>query len=290
MTVTLSAGMLSRYQRFTLYNSPYVAHDHGHAVDLYPGVGPERTERAPSPVAGEVLAVRTVTAPSKPYAVEKDHLVLVDVGDYVARILHVEPAVEAGDRLEVGDSLGTLVRAGYFAPWVDNHIHLEFRDPAANLYRASGSVRLAVDPALRLKALSWDGTGTVVEAGDTYALLDSPAHPDPGAYFVGVESTDAPAVLDGGFPHYEGGGLLRTDDRASVDAGADATVVPTLAGEPVGTADGRDVTWEGSLVANGDPITGIALCCAQDERFGAKLVGRDLAFSEGETVTVGVER
>jgi hypothetical protein len=29
MTVPLPAGVLARYERFSLYNSPYVAHDRG---------------------------------------------------------------------------------------------------------------------------------------------------------------------------------------------------------------------------------------------------------------------
>ena len=141
---TLPAATLGRYQRFSLYNSPYAAHDRGCAIDLYPEAGPTRAMDAPSPVAGEVLDTRTVRAPPKEYAVEHDHLVLVAVDadgggpdvppGTVARMLHVEPSVEAGDRVEVGDSLGTLVRAGFFAPWVDNHIHLGFRGPDANPY------------------------------------------------------------------------------------------------------------------------------------------------------------
>ena len=168
MAVTLPAEALSRYQRFSLYNSPYVAHDHGCAIDLYPdtGLGPASGDSpidAPSPIAGRVLETRTVRAPPKPYAPEHDHLVLVDTGEHVARILHVAPTVEPGDVVDVGDSLGTLVRAGFFAPWVDNHVHLELRDVDANPYRASGS--LPLEPGIELESVDWDGSGTVVEVG-----------------------------------------------------------------------------------------------------------------------------
>jgi hypothetical protein len=277
MAVTLSESVLSRYPRFSLYNSPYDAHDEGCAIDLYP-----ETNDAPSPVAGEVLDTRTVTAPERSYAVEHDYLILIDRGDRVARILHVDPAVSAGDRVAVGDSLGRMVRSGFFAPWVDNHIHLGFRDPDANPYRASGSlpVEVAVDPV----PLPWDGTGTVVETGGTYAVLDSPTHPAPSEHFVGVGSDGEPAgdarVLDGGLPHYSGGGLLG-------DAPGEQPV--SLAGTRVGVADSRTVDWgDVTVVANGEPITGLSLFLARDGDFGAKLVCPDVAFEPGERVTVEV--
>jgi len=273
MPVTLDPDLLFRYRRFTLYNSPFVAHDRGHAVDLYPPAG---ATIAPSPVAGEVIDTRTVTAPPRPYAADEDHLILVSIGDSVARLLHVDPSVEAGETVEVGDPLGELVRAGFFAPWVPNHIHLGFRAPDADPYRASGSLPVALDPDLDLRAVPWDGTGTVVEAGDTWALLDEPAHPAPGETFAGIE--DGGGVLDGGLPHYEGGGLLGSRRSGPVD----------LLGTTVGTVEGRDVTWADCDVrANGTPVRGIALFCARN-RLGVKLVGRDVDLTEGEAVEVSI--
>ncbi|AEM58291.1 hypothetical protein HISP_13760 [Haloarcula hispanica N601] len=276
MVVTIPRGVLFQYYRFSLYNSPFDAHDKGCAIDLYPD-----GERAPSPVAGEVLDTKTVQAPPKAYAAEHDHLILVDTGDTVARLLHVDPAVEPGETVAVGDDLGALVRAGFFAPWVPNHIHLGFRDPDANPYRASGS--LPVDVAVDVTPLSWDGTGTVVAGGETWVRLDEPAHPAPGESFVGI-ANDADGgdsgVLDGGLPHYFGGGLL----------GRDGTDAAALAGQHVGTADGRTVTWDDlTVLANGEPITGIALFCGR-ERFGAKLVGETIDLAVGDEVQVTIEQ
>jgi len=267
MAVTLGSDVLFGYRRFTLYNSPFVAHDAGCAIDLYPD-----GDRAPSPVTGEVLDTRTVDAPPKPYAADEDHLILVDTGEYVARMLHVDPAVDAGETVAVGDDLGTLVRAGFFAPWVPNHIHLGFRPHDRNPYRAAGS--LPIDVAAEIRGLAWDGTGTVSETGETWARLDDPVHPAPGEQFVGLGSDGG--VLDGGFPHYEAGGLLGGGD------------VATVAGTAVGTVSGRDVAWHACTVtANGDPVTGIALFCARDA-FGIKLVGEGIDLSVGEDVRVRV--
>lgn len=273
MAVSVPGEVLFRYRRFTLYNSPYVAHRHGYAIDLYPDSG----TAAPSPVAGEVLETLTVSAPSRPYAAARDHLILVDTGETVARVLHVDPGVDPGDSVAVGDSLGTTVRSGYFAPWVDNHLHLGFREPGANRYRATGSLPVTVD--VEVEPLPWDGTGTVVETGDTYAVLDEPAHPSPGDRFVGVECTPGVA-LDGGCPHYEGGGVL---------PGTSGPV--ELAGTRVGRARSRDVTWaELAVHANGRPITGVSLFLARDAGFGAKLVCPDEPFDVGEHVEVEVRR
>lgn len=274
--VVLPADVVERYPRFSLYNSPYPAHDHGHAIDLYPG-----GDVGLSPVSGEVLDTRTVRCPDRPYAVDEDHLVVVDVGEYVARILHVAPAVEPGDRIAVGDPLGRMVRSGFFGRWVDDHVHLEFRDPDLNPYRAAGSLPLDVDVPVR--PLDWDGTGTVVETGDSYALLDAPAHPGDG---YAALASDAGVPLDGGLAHYGAGGLLATSEGAGP-----ATV--ELLGERVGVADGRDVAWgDVAVLANGERVTGLSLFASRGPTWGAKLVTRlasgDPAFAVGDAVQVSI--
>lgn len=288
MAVTFGSTMLAQYRRFSLYNSPYVSHRGGCAIDLYP----DSQTAAPSPVAGDVLETRTVDAPPKPYAVDHDHLIVLDAGEDVARVLHVNPAVEPGDAVDVGDSLGRMVRSGFFAPWVDNHLHLGFREHGTDYRRASGSLPIRVD--VPVEPLSWDGTGTVVETDDTYAVLDSPTHPDPGKRFAGVAagligSRDRRAVLDGGLPHYDGGGLLRTDGTGGApDGGAPDGDAIHLLGERVGTADGRDVTWaDVAVLANGDPVRGVAFAPGRD-RLGVKLVGEGVDLPVGTDVAVEI--
>jgi len=286
--VPLPPSLLDRYERFSCYNSPYPAHDRGCAVDLY-----HDSNDGVSPVPGEVLDTRTVRCPDRPYAVDEDHLVVIDVADdwaggrgaaLTARVLHVDPAVGPGDRVEVGDSLGEMVRSGFFGRWVDNHVHLGFRPADANPYRASGSLRVA--PDVPVSGATWDGTGTVVETGKTYARLDAPTHPDPGSWATVASDDGTP--LDGGLAHYAGGGAYGVD-------GADAGRSLSLLGTPVGTAMLRaggdetaprtaDVSWDGvEIRANGERATGLSLF-ASTEPFGAKLV-----FHEGHDFTVGDE-
>jgi hypothetical protein len=283
--VLLSEAVIRRYERFSLYNSPYPAHDRGCAVDLYPG-----DDEALSPVAGEVLETRTVRCPPKPYAVDEDHLILLDCGDVVARLLHVDPTVEPGDSVAVGDPLGTLIRSGFFGQWVDNHIHLGFRRHDQNLRRASGSLPLTLGVAV--DGSTWDGIGRVVETGPAHVQLDTPGRETDG--FVALAS-DEGVPLDGGLRHYEGGGVFHSHSSADVSSSSEATNVPfdgavSLLGTTVGTADGRDVSWaDVAVYADERRATGLSLFASQIQ-FGAKVVfheGHD--FSVGDRIEVTIE-
>lgn len=278
--VTVSARAMAPFDRFTRYNSPYPAHDAGRAIDLYPG-----GDIAPSPVAGTVVSTRTVGCPSRPYAADSDHLIVVDTGPNLARILHVDPAIEPGERVALGDPLGRLVRSGYFAPWVDNHVHLGFREHGANAVRATGSLPLTIDVAL--EPVPWDGTGTVVATGETYAILDAPDHPDPGNGYAGIADDSGSYVLDGGLPHYEWGGRLapRAVDRPK---SADDERV-TVLGEAVGTAHGEPVRWDDvTVLANGTLVHGLSYFVGRDDLY-AKIIAREHALAAGESVTVTID-
>lgn len=290
--VVVPARVLDRYEAFTCFNSPYVAHDAGRAIDLYPG-----HDRAISPVAGEVVAVERVRAPPKPYAPDHDHLVVIDTagaapgfetpaGPATARLLHLDSAVAVGDRVAVGDDLGQLIRAGFFAPWVDRHLHLGFREPGTNPRRARGSlpVTLRIEPV----GIDWDGTGRVVRTGETYVELEAPpglAGVDP-ATWVGLTTREG-WILDGGLAHYPCGGRLE-----SLLEGA-----PSPPDGPVGFLDasvgvarGRRVEWGSVRVTvDGDPVTGLSLFCARAGRFRPKIVHPNHDVEPGDHLRVAIE-
>ncbi|TKX69901.1 hypothetical protein [Halorubrum sp. SP9] len=294
-TVSLSAAVVGRYEKFSRVNSPYSAHDRGRAVDLYPRDGVGR-----SPVAGTVRDVRTVGCPDRPYAADEDHLIVVDLADgwcaradaspgTVARILHVVPEVSPGDRVAAGDALGPTTRSGFFGQWVDDHVHLGFRPPDANPRRASGSLPVAVD--VPVEPVAWDGTGAVVERGPTHVVLDGPRRSDPGPPFAALAS-DEGVPLDGGVTHYAGGGTFEADEGASAPEGTTLS----LFGTEIGTVrtDGADarapgVDWGSVDVrANGERVTGLSLFAARGDRFGVKVVCPDRTFEIGESVTLDI--
>lgn len=285
MSIRLPSGIVSRYRRFSRFNSPYPAHDAGHAIDLYPA-----GEEGISPVSGVVRETHTVGCPDRSYAASEDHLIVVDLDEEwcrrtgaepgtVARVLHVIPRVDPGDRVAVGDSLGPMTRSGFFGRWVDDHVHLGFRSPGTNALRASGS--LPVDVDVNVASVPWDGTGTVVERGLSHVVLDAPTHPAPGERFAAIAS-DEGVPLDGGLAHYAGGGSFTAVDP-------DGTV--SLWGTRVGSATDRGIEWEPiDVTVNETRVTGLSLFAARDGGYGAKVVHPDHEFAVGDAVTVGVER
>jgi len=281
--ITIPADVLYQYEIFSRYNSPYRAHQGGCAVDLYPP-----GDTAPSPVGGEVIDIRAVKPPTRPYATEEDYLIVIDTegGDIeyrraddepaIARIMHVKPDVSTGERVRVGDPLGRLVRSGFFAPWVENHLHVGFRSPDRNYLRASGSLPLETD--VDVKPLAWDGRGRAVEIGETYVVLDLPEHPEPGKSFVGIGDDSGRIAIDGGLPHFGRGGTF---------AGHDGPV--ELLGTEIGRSEGYYIKWKPvKIYANGSPIKGISLFASMNKRFGARLVCPEVTFEEGEMVDVEI--
>jgi len=295
-TVSLPADVVERYEKFSRFNSPYPAHDRGRAVDLYPGDGVGR-----SPVAGTVREVRTVGCPDRSYAAAEDHLIVVDLTDEwcaragapsgtVARILHVIPEVDPGDRVAVGDALGPTTRSGFFGQWVDDHVHLGFRPPGANPLRASGSLPVAAD--LAVEPVPWDGTGAVVERGPTHVVLDGPRRAAGADRSFAALASDEGVPLDGGLTHYAGGGTFRTKVRSTVPDGTMLSLFGTEIGRlRAGDADAGAprVEWAPvDVLANGERVTGLSLFAARGDRFGVKVVCPDREFEIGESVTLDV--
>ncbi|WP_423997227.1 hypothetical protein [Halorubrum trapanicum] len=295
-TVSLPADVVERYEKFSRFNSPYPAHDRGRAVDLYPGDGVGR-----SPVAGTVREVRTVGCPDRSYAAAEDHLIVVDLTDEwcaragapsgtVARILHVIPEVDPGDRVAVGDALGPTTRSGFFGQWVDDHVHLGFRPPGANPLRASGSLPVAAD--LAVEPVPWDGTGAVVERGPTHVVLDGPRRAAGADRSFAALASDEGVPLDGGLTHYAGGGTFRTKVRSTVPDGTMLSLFGTEIGRlRAGDADAGAprVEWAPvDVLANGRRVTGLSLFAARGDRFGVKVVCPDREFEIGESVTLDV--
>ena len=187
--------------RYAFYNSPYPAHRLSTGIDIYSGAG--FGDAAGSPVSGRITLVRRVKAPRGRRFRDHGHdtAILIESlenPERVIKILHVEPSVEEGEVLETGQTLGTLIRSGYFGYSTAPHIHLEVRSPEDPL-RARGGLRFE-----RLQEIgnvpelcSLEGFVHQCEAEYTEIEIS-------GASRGGLqcEAGGTPGVLDGGIPYY----------------------------------------------------------------------------------------
>ena len=162
-------------------NSPYYAHEHGQAVDIYP-LNPEAV--AFSPIRGDLLEVFTVKSPRPRYfqAAQEERLLIVRPSEnpnLVARILHTESLLEKGARLSVGTPLGRIARSGFYNFWTEYHVHVEARNPS-HLLRAKGSLQmepLTSHSGISGKVPERPPSFRVAESNENYTLVE----PEEGA-------------------------------------------------------------------------------------------------------------
>jgi hypothetical protein len=126
---------------FTVGTSPYYAHQHGLAIDIYHDLSLKNYEVL-SPISGKVIKTKTLIAPKPKFfdGIKEDYLTLISNShnpETVFKIMHVKPSVQVGQKVEVGDILGKTIRNGYFAYWSSPHLHLEIR-PITDAIRARG--------------------------------------------------------------------------------------------------------------------------------------------------------
>jgi len=187
--------------KYAFYNSPYPAHKLGTGLDIYPPEG--FGEVASSPVKGEVVEVRKVKAPRSGFFNDPGYDVVTlvssdDDPDTVVKLLHIEPLLSPGDRLEVGGDLGVLLHSGYYGFSTAPHIHLEVRR-ASDPLRVRGGCHLSrvldARPEKRLDCLK----GKVIHSNKwrTYLELD-----EVSGHGVSGDVGGVPGYLDGGIPFY----------------------------------------------------------------------------------------
>jgi len=126
---------------FTIGTSPYYAHQHGLAIDIYHSLSLDNYDVV-SPVSGKIIKTKKLIAPKAKFkgGIDNDYIIIIQNSentDVVYKILHIKPKVQVGEILEIGDYIGTTIRNGYFAYWSSPHLHLEIR-PHDDAIRARG--------------------------------------------------------------------------------------------------------------------------------------------------------
>jgi hypothetical protein len=212
---------IPKSSHFSIGTSPYYAHQHGLAIDIYQNLTLENYNVL-SPISGKVLKIRTLTAPKPkfPYGLDVDYLLLIsnfNDSELLWKIMHVKPYVKVGDKIDIGDILGKTIRNGYFAYWSSPHLHLELRD-YKNPIRARGGKSFSLK--FEKKKSSVEISEKVktnhipIKIHSTYPeiilvyLPEDYYHKISPFYGVKARLNNLDCILDGGIPHYKIGTII----------------------------------------------------------------------------------
>ncbi len=213
--------LLDSFEYISLFNSPYYAHNHGIAVDIYLGPGKFGAE-APCPTPGKVVSIRKVKTPIRKNfdAEETDYLIILKSEEnpkQLIKILHVNPLIKIGENLDIGDRLGTLIRSGFFNFWTDPHIHLEIRNPG-DAIRAKGSypIHLLYPEKKENSNPNNSFKCKVIDVSKDYTIVEPSPHMiiKMGRFYgFPTKINNDLGILDCGLPHYGFGGVLLEKDN-----------------------------------------------------------------------------
>ncbi|MCW4049326.1 MAG: M23 family metallopeptidase [Candidatus Bathyarchaeota archaeon] len=186
--------------RYSFFNSPFPSHKLHTGVDIYPDA--TFGETAPSPVEGTVIMVRQVKAPKGRGFTASDHdtVMLIEPRDnpsVVVKLLHLDPVVDVGDRIRLGQTLGKLLRSGYYGWGTSAHIHAEIRKPDDAIRARGGYPIERVIKPLEAEPIT-EITGKVTWTQPEYTLLRLHST----GYGLTGEVNGSAGVLDGGIPYY----------------------------------------------------------------------------------------
>ena len=208
--------VLGEKSHFTIGTSPYYAHQHALAIDIYQHLELENYS-AVSPVAGEIIKIKELIAPKPKFSIgiAKDYLTLVrnhKNQKIIYKILHVKPFLKVGDIIKQGDFLGETIRNGYFAYWSSPHLHLEIRSEN-DAIRATGGRPFN----LLLNDIDDLVESDAVESIPLEIISNSPEFllvRLPKEYYINFQNFNGvkgninnnfKCILDGGIPHYKHG-------------------------------------------------------------------------------------
>ncbi|MFW9866352.1 MAG: hypothetical protein ACFFEN_09685 [Candidatus Thorarchaeota archaeon] len=212
---------IPKTSHFTIGTSPYYAHQHGLAIDIYHSLSLENYNVF-SPISGIIQEIKAVKAPRPKFlgGIDKDFLILVKNSvnhKIIYKIMHVKSKLRVGDKIEVGDLLGKSIRNGYFAYWSSPHLHLEIRS-YQDAIRARGGKEFT---------LAFESQETFDKQGEICELTKMPIeihasypefilcqfsrsfyHKITPIYGIKVKIYKSDYILDGGIPHYKLGTVI----------------------------------------------------------------------------------
>ncbi len=247
---------------YSFFNSPYVGHRAGTAVDVY------YPDSALYPLEeGRVMDIKKVNPP-RHIPADEDYLMVIKYESACLKILHVKPEVSVGEQVSLGDALGEQILSGFFRPWSDRHAHFELRN-CNDAYRARGAYPLLPRILKRVPVLAGNLL-RITEQKEHYVWAEPVRRGAPGMTPMG----EVGAWIEGGLPYY-GYGAIYGKDVANI-----------LGHEIRGKIIYPRVYIFSSppkFLVDGHPIRGLGMFCNQE-----KIKILDTRFHEGEEVQITI--
>ncbi|MFX1418357.1 MAG: hypothetical protein ACFE9N_05495 [Promethearchaeota archaeon] len=210
---------------FSIGTSPYYAHQHGLAIDIYHNLTLKNYEVL-SPISGKVYKIKTLAAPKPkfPNGLDVDYLILISNpsnSEIIWKIMHIKPFIKVGEKIEEGDLLGETIRNGYFAYWSSPHLHLELR-PINDAIRARGGKNLNI----AFKKTRFNEESLIELNTERIQVKIHSVHPEmvlaklppefyhriSPIYGIKIMVKNLHCILDGGIPHYKIGTVLLPEE------------------------------------------------------------------------------
>ena len=250
---------------YSFFNSPYIGHREGTAIDIY------YPDKPVYPLEeGTVSEIKKIRTPSN-IPINEDFLIIIKLNEETClKVLHVKPAVNIGDKIYRGDEFGEMILSGFFMPWSDKHVHLEIRK-CNDKYRARGGYPLV--PILQENVPSTSqNIFEVVEKKEEYYWLKPTNKDRAGLTPINYENFS----IEGGLPYYEYGAIF--GKRKNLNLFNMHVSCSHFLHNAVGIFDARF-----KIYANRQRIRGIGIYCNQEK---IKLVGG--TFNEGDILKIHI--
>jgi hypothetical protein len=204
---------------FSYFNSPYVGHSLGTAIDIYPR-HQEWGGPILSPTAGRIVKIRKLRMGNiKPFPTDDfDYGIGIlpeNTTTDIIRVMHCKPKVQEGDRIDLGDQIGCTIRSRYFNYWTGPHYHVEIV-PIVSFSRSTKSYPLDIPVSNELYHAGKNGSRLellITNVSDDCAIGYSKdcSHTSLGD-LIGLSAQagigSSMGIIDGGLSHYQHGGVL----------------------------------------------------------------------------------
>ncbi len=228
---------------FSYFNSPYIGHSLGTAIDIYPR-HQEWGGPVLSPVSGEVVKIRKMRmGKEKQFPTEEFDYGSAIKPEYVTkdvvRVMHCKPSIQEGEKLDLGDLIGCAIRSRYFNYWTGPHYHVEIM-PLDSFARSTKSYSLEIPMS---KKQHYEGNNEscmefmITRVSDDCAIgfSNESSYTSLGGVAglsAEVGSGSEIGIVDGGLSHYPHGGVLGCHNTKEGE-------LVHIRGQPVGSITSR---------------------------------------------------